>query len=123
MPDYIFNRIKAIQPKIEKVLILGAAFKADCDDTRNSLSFKMKKVCIKHGAEVDMVDPLSDRELPQPKYSHSDYDAVIVMTPHDVFNLMDLTLLKKDCIMADVWKFFDLSKDTQSGIYRIGDVK
>ena len=70
-----------------------------------------------------MVDPLSDRPLPQARYSHSDYDAVIVMTPHDVFQLMDLTLLKKDCIMADVWKFFEESKNTQSGIYKIGDVK
>ena len=123
MPDYIFNRIRLLQPKIKKVLILGAAFKANCDDTRNSLAFKMKKVCIKNGADVDMVDPLADRLLPEPKYSHSDYDAVIVMTPHDVFQLMDLTLLKKDCIMADVWKFFDTSKNTQSGIYKIGDVR
>ena len=85
--------------------------------------FRSKKVCIKNGADVDMVDPLADRLLPEPKYSHSDYDAVIVMTPHDVFQLMDLTLLKKDCIMADVWKFFDTSKNTQSGIYKIGDVR
>ena len=122
MPDYIFNRIKDIKPSIKKVLILGATFKANCDDTRNSLSFKMKKVCVKNGAEVDMIDPLSDRKLPEPKFEKKDYDAVIVMTPHDVFRVTDLTAFRKDCIMADVWKFFELSKDTQSGIYKIGDM-
>lgn len=122
MPDYIFNRIKDINPSVKKVLILGATFKANCDDTRNSLSFKMKKVCVKNGAEVDMIDPLSDRKLPEPKFEKKDYDAVIVMTPHDVFRVTDLTEFRKDCIMADVWKFFELSKDTQSGIYKIGDM-
>lgn len=122
MPDYIFNRIRLLQPEIKKVLILGAAFKANCDDTRNSLSFKMKKVCIKHGAEVDMIDPIADKQLPMAKFNNNDYDAVVVMTPHSVFRLTDLSTFSKDCIMADVWKFFDTSKDTQSGIYRIGDV-
>lgn len=122
MPDYIFNRIRVLQPEVKKVLILGAAFKANCDDTRNSLAFKMKKVCIKNGAEVDMIDPLSDKELPLPKFSSSDYDAIILMTPHDVFRITNLNLYRKDCVMADVWKFFDASKDTQSGIYKLGDV-
>ena len=122
MPDYIFNRIKVLKPNVKKVLILGAAFKANCDDTRNSLSFKMRKVCIKNGAEVDMVDPIADKELPWPKFEKEDYDSVIVMTPHNIFGMTDLTTFNKDCIMADVWKFFDVSKKTQSGIYRLGDM-
>lgn len=122
MPDYIFNKIKLLQPKIKKVLILGAAFKANCDDTRNSLAFKMKKVCYKNGAEVDMIDPLADKPLPLPKFSNQQYDAVIIMTPHDVFRKTNLNLYREDCIIADVWKFFDLSKDTQSGIYKLGDM-
>jgi UDP-N-acetyl-D-mannosaminuronate dehydrogenase len=122
MPDYIFNRIRVLHPEIKKVLILGATFKANCDDTRNSLAFKMKKVCIKHGADVDMIDPLSDKELLEPKFEKKDYDAVILMTPHDIFNLTDLTTFREDCIMVDIWKFFEPSKDTQSGIYKLGDV-
>lgn len=122
MPDYIFNCIKSLNSNVKKVLILGATFKANCDDTRNSLAFKMKKVCYKHGAEVDMVDPLSDVDLPLPKFSNQQYDAVILMTPHDVFRTTNLELYREDCIIADVWKFFELSKDTQSGIYKLGDM-
>ena len=48
MPDYVFNRIKDINPYIEKVLIMGATFKKGCDDTRNSLSFKMRKIGRAH---------------------------------------------------------------------------
>ena len=122
MPDYIYNRIRDLVPSIKRVLILGASFKANCDDTRNSLAYKMKKVCKRHGAEVDMVDPIADRSLPLPKFNNKDYDAVIVMTPHDVFKVTDLTSFREDCIMADVWKFFDESKKTHSGIYKIGDI-
>ena len=86
MPDYLFNRIKDLRPDIETVLILGATFKKDCDDTRNSLSFKMRKVCKKHGVSSYVWDPfvMVDELMPGP----SEYDAVIVMTPHSRTNLV-----------------------------------
>ena len=83
MPDYIFNRIREINPDIENVLILGATFKKNCDDTRNSLSFKMKKVCKKHGVKAYMVDPMHIEDMNIP--GNKTFDAVIVMTPHDDF--------------------------------------
>ena len=119
MPDYVFNRIKAINPNIEKVLILGATFKKDCDDTRNSLSYKMRKVCKKHGVEVDMWDPFIEADMwmiPQ------EVDAVIVMTPHtgtDTF--WPLIGFREDCIVADLWKVYPESKLSNTGIYKVGD--
>jgi UDP-N-acetyl-D-mannosaminuronic acid dehydrogenase len=126
MPEYVFNRIKEMNPDIEKVLILGATFKKGCDDTRNSLSFKMRKVCKKHGVEAYMVDPLTevaDKIMPR----DTEYDAVIVMTPHDEFvdpKGMDfrVTDFKKDCIIADLWKMFPESKLSNTGIYKVGDM-
>ena len=121
MPDYIFNRIKTINPDIEKVLILGATFKKDCDDTRNSLSYKMKKVCNKHGVRAYIWDQfvVEDENLP----SSSEYDAVIVMTPHtgtqDLWNVKDFGY---DCVIADLWKMFPKSKSSNSGIYKAGEV-
>lgn len=126
MPDYIFNRIREINPDIEKVLILGATFKKGCDDIRNSLSFKMRKVCKKHGVESFMVDPLHIEDLQIPK--ESKFDAVIVMTPHDEFtdpNEMNykVSAFRKDCIVVDLWKMFPESKLSNTGIYKVGDVK
>jgi UDP-N-acetyl-D-mannosaminuronic acid dehydrogenase len=122
MPDYVFNRIKAINPNIKNVLILGATFKKDCDDTRNSLSFKMRKVCKKHGVESWMWDPFVTEEKEYP--STHDYDAVIVMTPHTGMDKSwSLDMFKKDCIVADLWKMYPESKLSKTGIYKIGDVK
>jgi UDP-N-acetyl-D-mannosaminuronic acid dehydrogenase len=125
MPEYVFNRIREINPQINKVLILGATFKKGCDDTRNSLSFKMRKVCKKHGVESYMLDPYVI-----PQYEHYDetwFDAVIVMTPHDEFidpKDMDFQVsrFRKDCIIADVWKMFPESKLSNTGIYKVGDM-
>lgn len=119
MPDYIFNKIKEMNPYIRNVLILGAAFKANCDDTRNSLAYKMKKVCKKHGVEPYLTDPyvVNTKHPPDVK----DFDAVIVMTPHDEFKDLSVKNFNDHCIIADVWKFFDESKQTVSGFYTVGD--
>jgi UDP-N-acetyl-D-mannosaminuronic acid dehydrogenase len=121
MPDYVFNRIKEINPDIETVLILGATFKKDCDDTRNSLSFKMRKVCKKNGVDVEMIDPFTQDLTPVP---FNQFDAVIVMTPHTVFQeYYEASMFRKDCVVADLWKMFPESKLSNTGIYKVGDVK
>jgi UDP-N-acetyl-D-mannosaminuronic acid dehydrogenase len=121
MPDYVFNRIKDINPQISKVLILGATFKKDCDDTRNSLSFKMKKVCKKHGVESWIADPfvIVDDVMP----ATTEYDAVIVMTPHtDTDISWPLEQFRNDCIIADIWKMYPESRLDNTGIYLKGGV-
>jgi UDP-N-acetyl-D-mannosaminuronic acid dehydrogenase len=125
MPDYVFNRIKEINPEVEKVLILGATFKKGCDDTRNSLSFKMKKVCRKHGVDAWIVDPLHIEDMNIP--AENKFDAVIVMTPHDDFTDPDkmgykITRFKHHCVVADIWKMFPESKLSNTGIYKVGDM-
>jgi UDP-N-acetyl-D-mannosaminuronic acid dehydrogenase len=120
MPEYVFNRVKELNPQISNVLILGATFKKDCDDTRNSLSYKMRKVCIKHGVEVDMWDPFIESDL---WMKYGDVDAVIVMTPHtETTKKWSLGMFRKDCIVADVWKMFPESKLSNTGIYKVGDM-
>jgi UDP-N-acetyl-D-mannosaminuronic acid dehydrogenase len=125
MPEYVFNRIKELNPQIDKVLILGATFKKGCDDTRNSLSFKMRKVCKKHGVQSWMIDPFHIEDLNVPR--EGEFDAVIVMTPHDEFMdgkemAYNISLFRKDCIIADVWKMFPESKLSNTGIYKVGDM-
>jgi UDP-N-acetyl-D-mannosaminuronic acid dehydrogenase len=120
MPDYIFNRIKNIIPDIKNVLILGATFKKDCDDTRNSLSYKMRKVCKKHGVQTWLWDPFvtEDSNFLSPER----YDAVIVMTPHtETNNVWRLKQFKYECIVADLWKVFPESELSNTGIYKVGE--
>lgn len=80
MPAYIISRLYKIGIIPKKVLILGKAFKANCDDTRLSLSFKLKKLLENKGVEVTMYDSVIDsNHIPD----ISDIDTFIVMTPHD----------------------------------------
>ncbi len=123
MPEYVFNRIKELNPQISKVLILGATFKKGCDDTRNSLSFKMRKVCRKNGVRSWLVDPYWSEDVYLP--FENEFDAVIVMTPHDEFMdgkemAYNISLFRKDCIIADVWKMFPESELSNTGIYKVG---
>lgn len=122
MPDYIWQSITKLSPELKNVLILGAAFKANCDDTRNSLAFKMKKVCKKHGATVEMVDPFVRGLNYASDPTFKSYDAVILMTPHDMFkDYYGPQMFGPNCVVADVWKMWDVSQRTPNGIYRAGD--
>jgi UDP-N-acetyl-D-mannosaminuronic acid dehydrogenase len=119
MPDYIWQSITKLNQKLKNVLILGATFKADCDDTRNSLAFKMAKVCRKHGVHADMADPYINLEA---NGTFDEYDAVVVMTPHTFFKEnISPGMFSPGCVVADVWKMWELSKNTKNGIYKLGD--
>lgn len=83
----------------KNVLILGAAFKANCNDTRNSGTLKFCTELQKKDLKVTIYDPLlSDDQCLQIKFlcenddqklaAHS-FDAIAVMVPHDEFRALD----------------------------------
>ena len=62
MPKYIFQKIKKIIKNKNKVLFLGATFKENIPDFRNSQSLSLFKL-IKKKFQADLVDPLIDTDL------------------------------------------------------------
>jgi len=125
MPDYIYTQLvkMAKTSYIRTVLILGAAFKANNDDIRNSLAFKMKKVLLKHGIEVNIYDPLVKG---YDEYKKTHYDAVIVMTPHTVFAdwfTINQSSLHGETLIMDIWKLFPESHNFNNGMYAAGDYR
>lgn len=122
MPEYMFKQITKLNPKVKKIAILGATFKADCDDARNSLSFKFAKVCKRHGIEYAFFDPyIKHPDNMWPMTDVVEYDAFVVMTPHKVFQKFYDEHISKvaGVVIADAWKFLEESKKTKSGIYLI----
>jgi len=137
MPDYIYSIIKEKTQKQKniRVLILGGAFKAENDDTRNSLSFKLKKVLKKNGCDGYIYDPYIYRSTGKDKYTEKndvfnsiesqylkDFDVVVVMTPHNIFK--DFISYNKDhlannTLIIDIWKKMNESVNTVSGVYFI----
>lgn len=107
MPAQIAGKLEE-QEDIESVAILGMAFKANSDDTRNSVSFKLKKQLEFRGYDVRCVDP----HVP----GYEDWsalegtDAVVLMTPHAEFR--DLAELARrvenpEALIVDIWGFWD----------------
>ena len=110
LPEYFIQRIDEkfdFNFKNKKVTILGMTFKADIDDTRNSLSFKLKTLLELRGAKVVCHDPYIkeyDREL---KEVLKDADVVFIAQPHKQYKELTINKIKeltgKEVIVCDVW--------------------
>lgn len=77
-----------------KVLLLGFAFKPNCDDIRNTRVADIYRELAKTGADITVCDPLVDMEKVRAAYGinivHSlpgkdAFDVVAVCTEHDIF--------------------------------------
>lgn len=74
--------------KKKKIIILGAAFKADCDDFRDSLSFKLHKILNRiSNNQVIMYDPLVNHPKVFKKYHFKSYKNFffILCAKHKIF--------------------------------------
>ena len=80
--------------------ILGMAFKAESDDPRSSLSYKIKKVIAGVAREVLTTDPyVADPELMSLDEVIERSDLLILAAPHRIYKLADL----KGKPVVDVW--------------------
>ena len=83
--------------------LLGMAFKADIDDARSSLSYKLKKVLQFRAARVLTTDPyVNDPELLPLEQVIEKSDLLILCIPHRAYKPLDL----KGKPVLDIWNFF-----------------
>jgi UDP-N-acetyl-D-mannosaminuronic acid dehydrogenase len=83
--------------------LLGMAFKANVDDTRSSLSYKLKKM-LKHRAKaVLLTDPhvTTDPELIPLEEVIANSDVLVLCTPHNEYRNLDT----KGKPVVDIWGF------------------
>lgn len=70
--------------------ILGMAFKPNSDDTRSSLSYKLRKVLLVEAKEVLCADPyVNDPDLLSQEDVLKRADIIVIGTPHDVYKTID----------------------------------
>ena len=108
MPNYVISRISELMNKKEillknsKILVLGVAYKKDIGDTRESPAIDIIESLLDKSVEVSFYDPFVD-ELIVNKESIlkdenlenlSNYDLVIIHTPHTSFNKIDFENIK-----------------------------
>ncbi len=83
--------------------LLGMAFKADIDDPRSSLSYKLKKVLIFKTRKVLTTDPyVKDADLVPLETVVAESDILILCTPHKIYKGLDT----KGKIVIDIWNYF-----------------
>lgn len=113
IPYYLIERIKEFRSlKNAEVGVLGLGFKADIDDTRASLSFKLVKNLKREGARVRTHDIYVKNDNLDDTLK--ELDILVIATAHKEYRELPLDyykkLVKKDCIVVDIWNVFEKEK-------------
>tara|TARA_B100001175_G_scaffold251358_1_gene218707 strand:- start:20213 stop:21493 length:1281 start_codon:yes stop_codon:yes gene_type:complete len=107
MPSWVIEKLsKNLSNKVNKILILGVAYKKNINDCRESPAFEMIRILKKNRNKVDYSDPFISKIPKLRKYNFQNmkskkinkkilqsYDAVILVTDHDAF---DYKLIKNN---------------------------
>lgn len=101
LPDYIVRKAEMRSPLRGRTIgILGMAFKSESDDPRASLSYKLRKLLVRIGANVLCTDPyVADRDLVPLERVLQEAEIVIIAAPHGRYRTLDLTCKE----VIDVW--------------------
>jgi UDP-N-acetyl-D-galactosamine dehydrogenase len=104
--------------KNSRVLVMGATFKENVSDIRNSKVADVVKELQSFSINVDVADPHADSDELKHEYGfelasslQNNYDAVIVTVPHNAYKEFD------DAYFASITKEKGLVADLK-GIYR-----
>lgn len=105
LPNYIVQKLKEKTDLQNKTVgILGMAFKANSDDERDSLSFKLKGLLEIESSKVYCADPYVKRDyFISAEELVGICDIIIVAAPHDDFKTLNISEGK---ILVDVWNFY-----------------
>ena len=104
LPNFILSQLKSNNLSTKTVAILGMAFKGDSDDSRDSLSYKLKKLLQLEAREVLCADPyVQDSSLVPAKEAVRRSDIIVLGAPHSVYR--DLKIPSEKTVV-DVWGFW-----------------
>lgn len=117
---HVVDRVQSLlqqrgkQVRSARVLVLGATFKENCPDLRNSRALDLVQAFVQLGAQVDTLDPWADAEnarqlagvqlVPEP--CAGSYDAIVLAVAHQQFRNYTAEYIqglgKPDAVIYDV---------------------
>ncbi|HVH44651.1 MAG TPA: nucleotide sugar dehydrogenase [Labilithrix sp.] len=104
LPSFVVDQLVARYPLSEMTVgILGMAFKAESDDVRSALSYKLKKLLKYQAKAVVTTDPFvtTDKDLVPLETVIEKSDVLLVGVPHRAYKGLDL----RGKPVIDVWNF------------------
>ena len=103
LPNFIVNQMKSkYSLNDRKVGILGMAFKANVDDIRYSLSFRLSKILKFSGANVMCFDEFASRSAFVSKEEIiANCETVIIAAPHSAYKGIKYP---SNVDLIDIWK-------------------
>lgn len=106
LPNFIIEELKKRQNLKEKTVgILGMAFKADSDDKRHSLAYKLRKILELEARKVLCSDVyIKEEGFISAEELISQSDIIIVAAPHREYKNLNIPENK---ILVDVWNFYE----------------
>ncbi len=106
LPSFIVDNMKKCGSLEDKTVgLLGMAFKADSDDPRCSLSYKLKKLLMYQAKAVLTTDPIvkGDPDILPLEEVVERSDILVLCTPHRAYK--ELYIPQKNVI--DIWNFWE----------------
>lgn len=108
LPNFLVSQLRGHDLRNRSVAILGMAFKAESDDQRDSLSYKLKKLLQVEAREVYCTDPYVPDPLLVPlEEAIRRADIVVLGAPHAVYRDLQIP---SDKLVVDVWGFWHARK-------------
>ena len=102
LPNYVFKQLKQNYDLSSKVIgILGMTFKAESDNIRESLSYKVRKIAEFEARSILCSDPyVNNSSFVSKEYLIEHSDIIIIATPHKEYKELEIDSDKK---VVDVW--------------------
>jgi UDP-N-acetyl-D-mannosaminuronic acid dehydrogenase len=120
MPLFLVRLIRErMKLQGKKTVLLGLAFKAEIDDIRESLSFKVRKALLRERVDLILHDPFIKEYNygpiePDVYKALENADLIFIATNHKEYRKLDIKkvkqIAKKNCMVCDVWNVFGTNK-------------
>lgn len=104
LPNFIVDQLRNRGLREKVVAILGMAFKAESDDARESLSYKLRKLLMVEAKEVLCTDPYVKDDKLVPLDQAIDRAGIVILgAPHAIYRDLVIPPEKE---VVDVWGYW-----------------